>query len=192
MRRLILETAMALFLEEGYKHVSIRKIAEQIEYSPATIYLYFKDKDEILYALYRIAFEQFYKRLGPVESIKDPLKRLRKGGALYMKFAFDHPEYYDLMFIMRAPIRKIIEEQEPEFGVRGFDMLMRSLKDCVAQGALPSDTDLEAVSLSIWSLLHGMASLVIRQRVRMISEQKLKPTINNAIDFMMSNLFQQP
>ncbi len=192
MQRLILETAMKLFLEEGYENVSIRKIAEKIEYSPATIYLYFKDKDQILYALYKVAFERFYQRLQPVETIADPLKRLRQGGIVYLKFAFDHPEYYDLMFIMRAPIRKILNEQEPEFGAQGFEMLMTTLKECREQGRLTEKNDLEAVSLAVWSFLHGMASLVTRHRVRMIPEERLKPTIGAALDFMLASILGSP
>ncbi|MFX8778120.1 helix-turn-helix domain-containing protein, partial [Acinetobacter baumannii] len=48
LKRLILDASMKLFVEEGFENVSIRKIADLIEYSPTTIYLYFKDKNEIL------------------------------------------------------------------------------------------------------------------------------------------------
>ena len=62
MRKLILDSAMSLFLEEGFGNVSIRRIAESIEYSPATIYLYFRDKDEILFALHNEGFEELFRR----------------------------------------------------------------------------------------------------------------------------------
>jgi AcrR family transcriptional regulator len=54
MRKLILDNAMKLFLEKGFENITIRHIAEKIEYSPATIYLYFKDKDEIMVVTKRI------------------------------------------------------------------------------------------------------------------------------------------
>ena len=56
MRNLIIESATQLFLKQGYDKTSIRSIAEDIEYSPATIYLYFKDKDEIFYVIHENAF----------------------------------------------------------------------------------------------------------------------------------------
>ena len=62
MRELILKTAMNLFLDKGFENITIRHIAEKIEYSPATIYLYFKNKDEILYTLRREGFEKLYER----------------------------------------------------------------------------------------------------------------------------------
>ena len=49
IRSLILEESMKLFVEEGFSKVSVRKIAERIQYSPTTLYLYFKDKNEILF-----------------------------------------------------------------------------------------------------------------------------------------------
>ena len=57
IKKMILEASMKLFVEEGFENVSIRKIAELIEYSPTTVYLYFKDKNEILFNLHDIGFQ---------------------------------------------------------------------------------------------------------------------------------------
>src|SRR6059058_2976758 len=51
VRRAILDAARELFVAEGFRNVSIRKIAERIEYSPAAIYSYFPSKDDIFFAL---------------------------------------------------------------------------------------------------------------------------------------------
>ena len=51
LRQDILDVAREMFATEGYESVSMRKIADKIEYSPTTIYLYFKDKNELFYAL---------------------------------------------------------------------------------------------------------------------------------------------
>ena len=58
LKDLILKEAKAVFLEEGYEKTSIRKIADRIEYSPTTIYLYFKDKSELLLELHKQSFHQ--------------------------------------------------------------------------------------------------------------------------------------
>ena len=87
MRKKILDAAMKLFLTEGYAKVSIRKIADAIEYSPATVYLYFKDKTAIFNALQKIAFDKFYETLAECLKTKDVKKRLDEMGELYMKFA---------------------------------------------------------------------------------------------------------
>ena len=72
MRRKILDTATSLFVDEGYEEVSIRRIAEKIEYSPATIYLYFKDRNDILYCLHEGGFAELLRRQEKVIQIRNP------------------------------------------------------------------------------------------------------------------------
>ena len=76
MRQRIIDAAIQMFLEEGYEKTSIRNIAEKIEYSPATIYLYYKDKDELLYDVQGQAFEKLYQTFRDEATAKDPFKRL--------------------------------------------------------------------------------------------------------------------
>src|SRR6266705_1843520 len=94
MKETILQSAHQLFLDKGFEEVSIRNIAEAIEYSPATIYLYFKDKNEIFYALHGEAFKIFNSHVASIVSIQDPLERLFTLGEKYMQFAFTYPKYY--------------------------------------------------------------------------------------------------
>ena len=58
--RAILDAARELFVAEGYHNVSIRKIAERIEYSPAAIYSYFPSKDDIFFALAEEGFRLLF------------------------------------------------------------------------------------------------------------------------------------
>jgi len=95
MRGLILKTAMNLFLDKGFVNITIRNIAEKIEYSPATIYFILQNKDEILYALRREGFDKLYEHQSSSLKLNDPLKRLHKHGEAYIQFALENPEYYD-------------------------------------------------------------------------------------------------
>lgn len=185
MRDLILDEAMKLFLSEGFEKVTIRRIAERIEYSPATIYLHFKDKDDILFALHREGFEELYKRQQAVLAIKDPLKRLRRHGETYLSFALEKPEYYDLMFIKRNPIRKIREQKEWDIGFRSYEFLKKNVEDCMKARQLPR-TDVDVAAFSLWAHVHGIASLIIRDRCIMFPEKHLKGMVKGALDFMMS------
>jgi len=162
VRKLILDAAMKLFLEEGYKNVTIRKIAEQIEYSPGTIYLYFKDKDDILFTLQSIAFEKFHKAQNSVQNIQDPGERLRAHGKAYIKFALENREYYDLMFIMSEPLKNICEPEEWTTGLNSYNLLKQNIKDCVDNGILP-DEDIEVAAFGVWSFVHGIVTLIIKR-----------------------------
>ncbi len=187
MRARILDTAMKLFLKEGYERVTIRAIAQKIEYSPATIYLYFKDRNEILYALQEIGFEKLYEKQRGILTIKDALQRLRRHGKIYLEFALNNAEYYDLMFIMRGPGRKIKEKMKWEAGMRSYDMLRENVKFCMEAGYLPK-ADPEIATFSFWSLTHGIASLIIRERTIMFPEQHLNAIIEGAFDFIMDGM----
>src|ERR1700755_339319 len=100
IKKLILDASVKLFVEEGFGNVTIRKIADLIEYSPTTVYLYFKDKDEIYAALHDIGFQMMADFNRNLASINNPLLRLHKMGENYLHFGMENPEFYDLMFIM--------------------------------------------------------------------------------------------
>jgi AcrR family transcriptional regulator len=186
MVKLILEAARKLFVEQGYDNVTIRNIAQEIEYSPATIYLYFKDKDEIFFTLQSRAFEEFHKIQKSVQSIEDPLERLMAHGKAYVKFAFENPEYYDLMFIMKEPVKAITSLEEWKGGASSYDLLRQNVRECIERGLL-NTKDVETASFALWSFVHGISSLKIR-RGMMIPEQYLQYLVDGAFKFLMSNL----
>jgi AcrR family transcriptional regulator len=183
VRKRILDAAMKLFLEEGYKNVTIRKIAEKIEYSPGTIYLYFKDKDDILFTLQTIAFEKFHKAQNSVQNISDPAERLKAHGKAYIKFALENREYYDLMFIMSEPLKNICEPQEWATGLNSYNLLKQNIKACVDSGILPVD-DIEVAAFAIWSFVHGIVSIVIK-RGMIFPPEYIDYLVNGAFDYIV-------
>ncbi|HXX80524.1 MAG TPA: TetR/AcrR family transcriptional regulator [Thermodesulfovibrionales bacterium] len=186
MRDQILQAAMKLFLSEGFEKVTMRRIAKEIEYSPATIYLYFKDKNEILYTLHEQGFEELHKRQQAMLSIGDPLDRLKGHGFVYISFALEKPEYYDLMFIMRGPARKFMEEEWTE-GRKSYEFLRRNVEECIAAGYLP-EGNLDVAAFSVWSLVHGIVSLIIRGRCSMFPQEKMKAIAEGALEYSMSKV----
>ena len=189
MRASILNAAMKLFLEESYDEVSLRKIADEIEYSPATVYNYFKDKDEILYALHNVAFDKFYEELSKANNIKNPMKRLKKLGTLYVSFAFKNPKYYDLMFIMRSPIKNIHSEEDWKKGHESFQLLKDCVADCIKEGYLKR-TNADTAAFAMWSFVHGMASLIIRKRCVMIPGEYLETIANDSLKYLFYNIIK--
>src|SRR3954451_1001921 len=104
VRRAILDAARELFVQEGFQHVSIRRVAEKIEYSPAAIYSYFPSKDDIFYALAEEGFRLLY---GEPESYValdalPPLERIRTIFWRLYQFSVEHPQYFALMFVDRT------------------------------------------------------------------------------------------
>jgi AcrR family transcriptional regulator len=187
MRKLILDTAMNLFLEEGFQNVSIRKIADKMEYSPATLYLYFKERDEILFALHNEGFEELFRRQQELLTIADPARRLRRHGEIYIRFAFEHPEYYNLMFIMRGPVKKIVEGEEWLVGMRSYEFFRNDVQTAINAGLL-AGSDVDLATFSLWSLAHGIVALILRNRCTMLDQKELPAAAMAAYNLMMDQL----
>lgn len=164
-RQSILATARELFLLKGFEATTIRNIAEKIEYSPSTIYQHFKDKNEIFYTIHSEAFAELVRYLSASEIHKNPMDQLIALGQIYIQFALENPELYDLMFIMEAPIDFLdyLEDANWTEGKMAFDYLKSVIANCIRQGLI-KETDLESLSYLIWSTVHGLVTISIRKR----------------------------
>ena len=104
VRRKILNAARSLFLSDGYGNVSMRKIADQIEYSPGAIYSYFPSKDDIFFAIAEEGFRLLYgdrAQFSELETL-EPVERLRAIFWGFYQFSCKHPQYFALMFVDRS------------------------------------------------------------------------------------------
>ncbi len=182
MRDAIISAAQELFLSEGFAETSIRRIAEKIEYTPGAIYSYFKDKDEILYEIHKRGFTKLAEYLKPALSLDDPLDKLHETGRLYMKFAFENPEYYDLMFISRAIPRSFGDHKDWEEGGSAYNVLMQCVTECMEKNKIPKG-DVHVASYLMWSMVHGMISLRLRKRCIFCPDDEQKQLLDAAFAY---------
>ncbi|RKR45911.1 TetR family transcriptional regulator [Paraburkholderia sp. BL17N1] len=99
LRERILDAARRIVMREGFAALSMRKIADAIEYSPATLYLHFASRDEIAQALCAEGYAQLLQTFVPLAGIADPAERLKALGRAYVAFGVAHPETYRLIFM---------------------------------------------------------------------------------------------
>lgn len=183
MREAILSAALKLFYDQGYENVTMRKIADEIEYSVGTIYLYFKDRDEIFFELHKMGFDEFYKRQLAIQYVKDPIERIKEHGSAYIQFALDQPFYYDLMFISRIPAKTITEQHEWKSGDRTYDILKLNISQAKDAGYFKG-VDMEVAAFSLWSFVHGIASLFVRDRMTLVPPEAIKNLVSGALSFL--------
>lgn len=164
-RSRILDAARELFAAHGYEGVSMRGIAEKIEYSPTAIYQHFRDKDALIQELCYIDFGKLADQLQVALQNPDPIERLRLCGAEYLKFAIANPNHYRLMFMSPYPVRDLTEEHAEIKGKPESDSyaLVRHLvMTAAAEGALRDPAaDLDLVAQTLWAGLHGVIALHI-------------------------------
>jgi len=185
----ILEAAKKLFVQEGIEATSIRKIAKEIEFSPTTIYLYYKDKSDIVYALHQEGFRILHQRMEPLVHVENPFERLKALGKSYLAFAVEEPDFYEVLFMKKEPMEFLDNncvEHEWEEGERVFDLLQHTVRECQQIGYFQG-MDAGLLSLQAWSSVHGLASLFITGHF-----QKLGEMSNVAVDLdvLLESTFQ--
>ena len=159
LREEILDAARSLIAKDGYENLSIRKIAERIEYSPGTIYLYFKDKSEILEQICDQTFTKLNQSLSAIAADGgDPLEALRRGLRIYAMFGLENPDHYLITFMQRAPEPMKPEEGGP--GLRCFECLRTNVRGAVEAG-LTRSNDIEAIAQTLWAGIHGVTALLV-------------------------------
>lgn len=181
MRKLIMDAAMDMFVKDGFEKTSIRNIADKIEYSPATIYLYYKDKDELLWGLQAEAFGQLNEYFIQHITSKDPLKQLEQIAKAYVTFGLQNPELYDLMFIIRSPMN-VDNDENWECGKQAFNSLMDIIRGCGDKLRIKKE---KAAALSCWAIVHGLVSLNIRGRCKAMElsdKEDLDEILMDAVD----------
>lgn len=155
----ILAAARDLFVSEGYRNVSIRKIAERIEYSPAAIYSYFTSKDDIFFALAEEGFRRLDLKIRDLVPSDDPLNDVRRCWWAYYEFSKEQPEFFELMFVDRT-VPQITEQWAGMAVVH--DMLAIAagrIQRCVDAGIFAVGTDAMVAMHLVWGALTGPAVL---------------------------------
>jgi AcrR family transcriptional regulator len=169
VRRAILDAARELFVTEGFQHVSIRKIAERIEYSPAAIYGYFPSKDDIFFAL----AEEGLRLLGDPNTVHDdpqfkdapPLERVRVVFRRLYEFSREQPQYFALIFVDRSVPRISREYERFAFAHERKQHIIETLQACVDAGELPKGLNTAVAMRALMVGVVGVAVLQLSDRL---------------------------
>jgi AcrR family transcriptional regulator len=160
LRQAILTAARDIALHDGWQALTIRKVAERIEYSPPTIYEYFQSKDDILAELVHEGFVQMGMTLDAVRGLSDnPETRLFMMVDAYVSFALHNPELYQVMHGMGITCL-----QKPVIERRPLAIALEVLKEWMQDTGV-TIPDLEGALEILRSFLHGMVSVYMDGRL---------------------------
>lgn len=190
LRQEILDAARDLFVHEGYENVSMRKIADKIEYSPTTIYLYFQDKADLLDCICEETMSRLVRKQTVLaQTVFDPVERLRLGLRAYIEFGLKHPNHYKVTFMMLQPVAEGANCRSRDMGKRAFHHLRTTLALCVEQHLLEV-ADIETSAQALWATIHGITSLLITHtKFPWVDRDRLIDTvIENAIAGMRNKV----
>ena len=164
-RAKIMDAARELFGREGYEAVSMRRIADAIEYSPTAIYVHFRDKQDLFYQICHVDFAALAQGVAELQKVADPIERIRRMGHAYIRFGVSHPNHYRLMFMTPVSLPRELADTDPDRGDIDRDsyaLLKQSCQQAIDQGRLrPEYQNADLVAQMFWSAVHGVASLHI-------------------------------
>jgi len=166
VRQAILGAARELFVSEGYRNVSMRKIAERIEYSPAAIYSYFPSKDDIFFALAEEGFRLLADGVtSTLDALDDPLDRVRTAMWEFYEFSKAHPEYFALMFTDRSVPSLNQDFHRLQFVQELLTRLQGDIFACVEKGLFSGGVEPAAAMHVLWAGMLGAASINLAGRL---------------------------
>jgi AcrR family transcriptional regulator len=165
VRHAILTAARDLFVAEGYEHVSMRKIAERIEYSPAAIYGYFPSKADIFFALAEEGFRLLHEKASAAPTSDDPVETLRQRLWAFYRFSREHPEHFALMFVDRTVPRIRAHYQQFQFLVEMKRSCAALIARCVDAGAFPGPLQPDAAFRVMVAAISGAGMAALCNRV---------------------------
>lgn len=188
LREDILKVSRILLIKNGFSKMSMRKIAKEADVSATSIYLHFKNKDELLLALIETSIAQLAdalkKELNPGD---DPIRKLEKMADGFIDFALNRPQEYEIIYMVRP-------EEMPKFPKEKFNQVRKIyelLAGIIEEGKTRGVLDVEDSLLSaytVWAQLHGVASVVISKRLdtRIPTDTFVKQAVDHIIQGFIS------
>ncbi len=159
LKRALTDAALGLVTEKGPKGFTLREVARRAGVSPAAPYRHFSDKAHLVAAVATAGFIQLHETLNAVVAEKsDRTRQTLDMARAYVRWAVDHPDYYQVMF--GAELDKSNNPELLTAGERAFDDLLDIIVACQQEKVLPAG-DAREIAGPTWSLLHGIATLSI-------------------------------
>ena len=156
----ILDAALALFAQEGYSGFSMRKLAARIDHSPTTIYLYFRDKDDLLYHICENLYATLIIRQQEIRHSKcSPEQMLREILLHYINYSLANPEQYKVVFFTNPQTYGQPEEffKRETNSLSCWKLLCEVIEECMQSG-LFYRMEVNTLAIVLWSAVHGLVS----------------------------------
>lgn len=196
-RERILDAARELFARDGYEAVTMRAIAETVEYTPTAIYHHFENKQALVTELCQLDFQTLAGHFGRVAHINDPVERVRAIGDAYLDFAQRYPNHYRFMFMTIVPeiehSADYLAETHGNPQRDAYAFLREACARAIAAGAFrPELNDPDQLAQILWSNVHGLIALhIVKKRHNWVDFRDLKQTAKASREALMRGLLKE-
>lgn len=195
-RERILAAAREMFATEGYEAVTMRAIAERIEYTPTALYHHFPSKQALVSELCQSDFMQLAKFFQSKQAPTDPVERLYAVGDAYLSFAMEHPSQYRFMFMTVLPDLEHtphhLERTKESAEHNAYAFLREACQEAIDQKRFrPEFTDPDVIAQLCWSTIHGLISLrIVKHSDEWVGWKDLRESVRTAMDVLMRGMLR--
>lgn len=165
LRDKLLKISRRLLLAEGYRALSMRKIAAEAGVSATSIYLHFSNKDDLIHTLIEEAVDELTQTIEREVSEKQGcISRFKAAVQSYVNFALENPEKYEIIYLVQPDGMARYPKEKFRKIRHSYELLTGVISECVEQGLMELENPVMA-AYSIWAQLHGIVSVVLNRRL---------------------------
>jgi len=165
LKNALIEAGIEILAKDGLGALSLREVARQAGVSHTAPYAHYADKQALIAAIATAGYEKLHARLADVfQQYQDnPAQQLVEAGWAYLEFAFDEPDHFKITF------SGVVEKEKDypafvEISQKSFKLVVKIIEACQQTGVLPAGSS-DLLAVSVWSLLHGLASLILEEQI---------------------------
>ncbi|MGM0588420.1 MAG: TetR/AcrR family transcriptional regulator [Bacteroidota bacterium] len=165
LRNKILETSREMLIQAGYKNLSMRKIAKQIDVSATSIYIYFDSKDHLLHNLMEEAINDLSNQLeASIQGVDDPIEQLHELAHAYVNYAMQRPKQYQIIYLVRSDEMSRYPKEKFRRARRGYELVQKAIERANNTGQMNEDKPRTAAYV-FWAQLHGAMTVIHSERL---------------------------
>jgi AcrR family transcriptional regulator len=186
----ILAAAERIFLADGYEGATIRKIADEVGVSSTALYMHFQDKSCILYEICDHAFRDLLTSNAEIAARPlDAVVRTRMMLEAYMRWGFEHPNAYQLVYCARRPVSTApMPEGTADLSRQCYEIFSGVVREVAASGRLRTG-DGQSAAQALWLASHGVVAMVtIRPEFEWVKlEELVRVTLDSLLHGLVSD-----
>ena len=183
MRSGIMAVTADLLVEKGYEGFALREVARRAGFSAGNIYLYFQNKEDLLYAVIEDGFRRFRAGLAEAAAAhRDPMERIAAMGRQYVSFGLKNAALYDVMFL-KCPDYLFVERPVP--GLDTLTMLQEAIREGTRAGVIRRGT-IESMADAVWAMVHGIVLLSLASPL--FDSERIERAIDEGIAIILHGI----
>lgn len=162
---IILSAACDIYLLEGYKGMSMRKVAQKAGISPTAIYRHYENKEALHHQVLREGFRTFDSYLQAALAGRSALERLNLAAERFFAFATEQKKYYEILFLtMDHTVEHSIKGALFMDATVSQKFMVDRVRDCMLDGTLKGD-DPEEVAMLLLATCNGFFGMYVSKKI---------------------------